>query len=82
MKTAKMWVAALGTTLTALTTALATVQLVLSDDKIDIGEYGTIAIAVVTLVTTVWAVWRVPNKEITAPAQSGYIGSFQEDSDR
>lgn len=61
---AKAWLAALGTTLTAVTTALATVQLVLSDDAVDLAEYSTLVTAAVTLAATVYAVWRVPNKVI------------------
>lgn len=68
---AKAIVAALGATATAVTAALATVQLVLSDDKVDFPEYGTLATAAVTLIATVYAVWRVPN-EVIQPGQHGY----------
>lgn len=64
MSPAKAWTAAVGLTLTATTTALATVQLVLSDDKVDFAEYGTLATAVVTWAAAVYAVWRVPNKPV------------------
>lgn len=62
---AKAVVTAVGATLTALTTALATVQLVLSDDAVDFAEYGTLTTAVVTLLATVYATWRVPNQSKT-----------------
>jgi len=61
---AKMWAAAIGSTLTAATTALATVQIVLSDDKVDFSEYGTVTTAVLTLAATVYAVWRTENKKV------------------
>lgn len=70
MTATKTIVAMIGTSLTAVTTALATVELVLSDDKVDLTEYGTLATAVVSLVGTVYAVWRVPNK-VVSPAQHG-----------
>lgn len=63
-KPAKAIAAAIGGTLTAAATALATVQLVLADDAVDLAEYGTLATAVVTLVATVAAVWRVPNRPV------------------
>jgi len=59
---AKAVAAAIGTTLTAVTTALATVQLVLSDDAIDLAEVSTLATAAVSLAGTVYAVWRTENK--------------------
>lgn len=62
---AKTVVTAIGATLTALTTALATVQLVLSDDAVDFAEYGTLTTAAVTLLATVYATWRVPNQSKT-----------------
>jgi hypothetical protein len=61
---AKALTAAVGGTLTAITTALATVQLVLADDAVDLAEYGTLATAIATLVATVAAVWRVPNRPV------------------
>jgi hypothetical protein len=73
MTAAKTLVAMLGTTLTAITTALATVELVLTDDRVDLTEYGTLATAVVSLVGTVYAVWRVPN-HVVSPAQHGNEG--------
>lgn len=68
---AKAIVAAVGTTLTALTTALATVQLVTNDDAIDLSEWGTLTTAAVTLAATIYAVWRTPNKAKT-PGQGTY----------
>ena len=61
MKSAKAVVAAIGSTITALMTALATVSLVLDDDAVDVTEIGTLTTAVVALGLTIWAVWRVPN---------------------
>lgn len=63
MRTAKAVVAAIGATCTAVMTAVATAQTVLDDGALDIGEYGTITTAAITLAVTVWAVWRVPNKD-------------------
>ena len=65
---AKAIVAALGTTLTALTTALATVSVVLSDDAIDLPEVSALVTAAVTLTATVYGVWRTHNKVIAVPA--------------
>lgn len=56
----KAYAAAIGGTLTALTTALATAQVVLADGAVDLSEISTVALAVVTLATTVYAVWKVP----------------------
>jgi hypothetical protein len=63
MTAAKTVAAAVGATLTALTTALAVVQIALSDGKLDAAEYGTLTTAGVVLVGTVYAVWRTPNRE-------------------
>lgn len=71
MTSAKTVVAAIGATLTGLTTALATVQLVLSDDAVDLAEYGTLVTAGVTLLATIYGVWRTPNK-VKTPGQSTY----------
>lgn len=62
LTTAKAKVAAIGTTLTAITTALATVTVVLDDDKIDFAEIGSIATAVAVAAGTIYGVWRTPNK--------------------
>lgn len=62
MTAAKTVAAAVGATLTALTTALAAVQFALSDDKIDFAEYGTLTTAALTLGATIYAVWRTPNR--------------------
>lgn len=60
-KPIKALVAGFGATLTALTTALATVSLAVGDDVVDAQEYGALTTAAVVLVTTVYGVWRVPN---------------------
>lgn len=62
MTKAKMWAAAIGGTLTALTTALASVTVALNDDAISTAEVGSLTVAAVTLVSTVYAVWKVENK--------------------
>lgn len=62
MKTnAKAWVAAVGATLTAVTTAWASVTTTFSDNVIDVAEVGSTASAVTALVATVYGVWRVEN---------------------
>jgi hypothetical protein len=61
MRTAKALVAALGTSLTAATTALAVVSTALGDDAIDVTEIGSITSAIFSFGLTVYAVWRVPN---------------------
>lgn len=61
---AKAWVAAAGTTATAITTALAAVSVALSDDAIELPEVAGIVTAVLTAASTIYAVWRVPNKVV------------------
>ena len=61
---AKTYAAAIGATATAVTAAIASVQVVLDDGALDAAEYGLIATAVVTLVGTVYGVWRTENKVI------------------
>lgn len=63
---AKAVTAAIGTTLTALTTALASVNIALSDNKLDGSDYGSLALALVTLLSSIYAVWRVPNQPISS----------------
>jgi hypothetical protein len=70
MTAVKAWVAALGATLTALTAAVATAQVVLADGKLDFSEYGTIAVAAATLIGTIYGVWRAPNKVKRTPPAS------------
>ncbi len=65
---AKAIMAAVGGTLTALTTALATAQVVLADDAVDLGEVSTVLLALVTLGTTVYGVWKAPY--LAAPTQT------------
>lgn len=65
-KSTKAIVAAIGGTLTALTTALASVNVALSDNTLDSSDYSSLALAIVTLVSTVYAVWRVPNKPVSS----------------
>lgn len=64
---AKTYAAAIGGTLTALVTALATAQAVLDDGALDAAEYGLIATAAATLIGTVYAVWRTPNRPVSRP---------------
>ena len=61
---AKAWVAGIGTVLTATTTALATVTVVLDDDVVNANEYGALAVAAATLISTVYGVYKVRNKPI------------------
>jgi sugar phosphate permease len=63
---AKAWIAAVGGTLTALTTALATAAVVLDDDRLDVSEVTAVTLALVTLASTVWGVWAARNKPKTA----------------
>lgn len=77
MKTAKAIVAGIGTTLTAVMTAITTVSFVLSDDAVDLNEIGTLATAAVTLGLTIWAVWRVPNAGYIERDQAIRTGSFK-----
>ncbi len=64
---AKAWVAAVGTTLTALTTALAAVSLALSDDALNMNEVSAIITAALTAGLTVYGVWRTENKPKRPP---------------
>lgn len=61
---AKTWVAALGVTATAITTALAAVQLALADDAVDVGEISSITAAVISAGATIYGVWRTKNQPI------------------
>lgn len=61
---AKAYVAAVGVTLNALTTALAVVSVAVGDDAIDVSEVGAIVTALLTMVGTVWSVWRTPNEPV------------------
>lgn len=65
-KPAKAVVAAIGGTLTALTTAVATATVVLDDDAVDLAEVTTITTAVVTLISTVYGVWKTVNRPVSA----------------
>jgi len=62
---AKAVVAAIGTTATAVTTALATVSVAVGDDAIDVTEVGSIFTAVVALVSTVYGVWKTTNRRVS-----------------
>lgn len=62
---AKMWVALIGGSLTAVTTCLATVAVVLDDGLLDVEEYGLVAVALGTLITTVRKVWSTENRPVT-----------------
>lgn len=68
---AKAVAAGVGSTLTALMVALTTVQLVLGDGKVDVGEYSTLFGAAVSLAGTVYAVWRTENKVLNGSPHGG-----------
>jgi hypothetical protein len=68
---AKTVAAAIGSTLTAVLVALAVVQTVVDDGKLDVGEYSTLFGAAVTLVGTVYAVWRTENKVLRGTTSAG-----------
>lgn len=59
----KAWVAALGGTLTAVNTFLATVTLAVGDDAISLEEVSSLTAAVVSLAGTVYGVWKVDNNK-------------------
>jgi len=63
-KPTKAIVAGVGTTITALVTMWATVNVAVGDDVVDAGEVGSIVTALITLGLTVYAVWRVPNAPV------------------
>jgi hypothetical protein len=71
----KAVVGAIGSTITAVSTAWAAVSLALSDDVVDLNEYGSLATAAVTLVGTVYAIWKVENKVIRNPGGQVSSGS-------
>lgn len=62
MTSVKAWVAALGVTLTAISTAVAAVQVALSDGSLDGGDVASIITAVVVASGAIYGVWRAPNK--------------------
>lgn len=61
---AKAWVAGIGSTLTAIQTALAVAMLVASDGQLDGGEIGTLVTAGITMVATVYGVWKTTNQPV------------------
>lgn len=63
---AKMWASAIGGTLTAALSVVATINTAFEDNGLDFGELGLIASAVVAFVGTVRAVWAVTNKPLTS----------------
>lgn len=65
-KPTKAIVAAIGATLTAFTTALASVNVALADNTLDASDYGSLALAGAVLLSTVYAVWRVPNRPVSS----------------
>lgn len=62
VKGTKAVVAAIGGTATAVLTWCAAVAVVAEDDRVDIGEVGTVLGATAALVSTVVAVYKVTNK--------------------
>lgn len=67
-KSYKAVASAIGATATAVTTAMATVSIVLGDDVVDAAEIGSVVTALAVLVGTVYAVWRTPNPPVDDPA--------------
>ena len=61
---AKMWVAAIGSTLTALLVFLTPLGGALEDGKLDGGEVAGLVVTFISLVGTVYGVWRVRNKPV------------------
>ncbi|HTS10086.1 MAG TPA: hypothetical protein VMP68_31270 [Candidatus Eisenbacteria bacterium] len=59
---AKAWISAIGSTITALTTFYAAVQVATADNGLDAGDVSSLLVAGVALVGTVYGVWRTPNK--------------------
>lgn len=62
--THKAWMAGVGASITALSTFWTSASLILSDDQIDLNEYGSLTTLVVSLVATVYAVWKAPYKPV------------------
>jgi hypothetical protein len=62
LKSTKAIVAGIGATATAVSTWVAAVAVVASDDAIDLNEISAVITATVALVATVVGVWRVRNK--------------------
>lgn len=58
---AKAVAAAIGTTLTAGTTALAAVQLAVEDGALSFDEISSTGLAIATAGATIYAVWKVRN---------------------
>lgn len=70
----KAVISAIGTTLTAVSTAWAAVQNATSDGLMDATDYGSIATAAAVAVATVYAVWRVPNRVVSATGTEYRLG--------
>lgn len=62
----KMWVAAAGGTLTAVTSFLAAVSIAVGDDAIDGQEIISLAGALASLGVTVYGVWRAPYQQTSS----------------
>lgn len=61
---AKMWVAAVGGTLTGASAVVATLNVAFENNAVDAGEWGLIITALVTFAGTVRAVWATENKPV------------------
>jgi len=68
-KPTKAIVAGVGATLTALTTFWATVSIAFDNNSVDVGEYGIILTALLTLAGTVRTVWTVTNAPKSLPSR-------------
>lgn len=62
VKGTKAVVAAIGGTATAVLTWVAAVAVVAEDDRVDLGEVSSVALATAALIGTVIAVWKTTNK--------------------
>lgn len=66
-KPTKAIVAAVGSTVTALASGVAAVQLAIEDGSLSADEVGSVTAALVLLGLTVWGVWRTPNRPVEPP---------------
>lgn len=62
VKPAKAWVAAIGSTCTAVLAWCSAVAVYAEDDKIDLGEVAPIVGLTISLVGTVYGVWKITNR--------------------
>lgn len=71
-KNGKAIIAGIGTTVTAVSTFLATLSLAVGDDAISLEEVSSLVTAAVALGVTVYGVWRHDNNQVVSTNEPGW----------